>query len=341
MKAEISKRFNRKDRTDLAKVIPLDTPIVLFIDPSSLCNFRCNFCPCGINNKANWSENKKIGTMSYELFRKVIDDAAGFPHKIKTLRLYKEGEPLINKRFPDMINYARKKEIAKSIDFTTNGSLLTNDLSLALIDAGVDKIHISVESLTEKGYKDTSGVTLDMKGFMNNIEFLYAHKQRCRILIKISDYGLAGAAEKEVYALFGDMCDEIAVEHVAPVWPEFDLGAIQKEFKQGLHGNEVRECEVCPYIFYSVCVNSSGTVSSCLMDWNHRLIVGDVREESIVDIWNGARIQDMRVKNLHGKRSAIPACSKCGQMKFATIDNIDQAKEKLLKKLNRQTESSK
>lgn len=333
MKAEIGKRFNRADRTDLSKVIPLETPLVLFIDPASICNFKCNFCPCGIKNKTNWSAHKKVGTMSYELFRKIIDDSTHFPQKFKTLRLYKEGEPLLNKRLPDMINYAKKKEVAHKIDFTTNGSLLTKDLSLAIIDAGTDKINISVESLTEEGYKNTSGVDIKMKDFMKNLEFLYANKQQCRILIKISDYGLEGHNEEEFYKMFGNFCDEITVEHVAPVWPEFDLSSVQTDFKQGLHGNEIRECLACPYIFYSICVNSSGTVSSCLMDWNHLSLVGDVTNDSIVDIWNNQHIQNMRIKNLEGKRNELGICVNCGQMKFATLDNIDDSREILLQKI--------
>lgn len=330
MQAEIGKRFNRTDRIDFTKVIPLETPLVLYIDPSSVCNFRCKFCPCGITNKANWSTHRKAGTMPYELFRKIIDDSTHFRQKFKTLRLYKEGEPLLNKRLPDMIRYAKKKEVADKIDFTTNGSLLTRDLSLALIDAGVDKINISVESLTEEGYKTISGVTLNIKDFSKNIEFLYTNKQQCHILIKISDYGLENHSEDEFYGMFGNICDEIAVEHIAPVWPEFDLSDVQTDFKYGLHGNEIRECLVCPYIFYSICVNSDGTVSSCLMDWNHLSLVGDVTKQSIVDIWNNEPIQNMRIKNLEGKRNELGICANCGQMKFATLDNIDNYKDEIL-----------
>ena len=32
-------------RHRLLEVVPLDTPYVMFIDPSSVCNFRCRFCP--------------------------------------------------------------------------------------------------------------------------------------------------------------------------------------------------------------------------------------------------------------------------------------------------------
>jgi radical SAM protein with 4Fe4S-binding SPASM domain len=335
MKAKIGKRFTREGRTNLADVIPLDTPLVLFIDPSSLCNFKCKFCPCGIRNKAQWSENKKVGTMSYELYRKIIDDVAKFPRKLKTLRLYKEGEPLLNKRLPDMINYAKNKEVAEKIDFTTNGALLTFDLNFALIDAGVDRINISVEALTEEGYKETSGVDINIKDFLKNLEHLYLNKKDCHILIKISDYGLQGHSEQEFYDMFGDLCDEITIEHVTPVWPDFDLSHVQTEFKSGIFGNEVREIEVCPYIFYAICVNSDGSVSSCLMDWNHKLIVDNVQEKSLLEIWNGENIQQMRIKNLEGRRKEIPTCSNCGQMTFAALDNIDLHKEELLEKVKK------
>ena len=120
--AKLGTRYGN-DRTELQNVIPLETPFLLFVDPSSVCNFRCKFCPCGGANKELWSKDKKVNIMPYEIYRRVIDSAAEFPQKLKTLRLYKEGEPLLNKRLPDMINYARRKDVASKIDFTTNGSL--------------------------------------------------------------------------------------------------------------------------------------------------------------------------------------------------------------------------
>lgn len=34
------------------------------------------------------------GLMDFDLYRKIIDDACGFPDKVKVIRLYKDGEPL-------------------------------------------------------------------------------------------------------------------------------------------------------------------------------------------------------------------------------------------------------
>ena len=45
MKAQIKPRINLEGRTKLETVIPLETPFVVFVDPSSGCNFKCTYCP--------------------------------------------------------------------------------------------------------------------------------------------------------------------------------------------------------------------------------------------------------------------------------------------------------
>ena len=89
MKAKEGHRYYNQ-RTRLETVIPLSTPYILFVDPSSACNLKCSFCPCGGAHSELWTEEKhrSVGIMDMNLFRKVIDDCAGFPEKIKVLRLY-------------------------------------------------------------------------------------------------------------------------------------------------------------------------------------------------------------------------------------------------------------
>ena len=69
-----------------------------------------------------------ISVINPVFYKKIIDDCKGFPEKIKVLRLYKEGEPLVNKRLPEMIEYATKSGMFETIDFTTNDGF---DLILA------------------------------------------------------------------------------------------------------------------------------------------------------------------------------------------------------------------
>ena len=76
------------------------------IDPSNVCNFKCTFCPTGDKELLD-SVNRPLGIMAYDLFTKIIDDLRDFPGKLKSLRLFKDGEPFVNKRMIDMIRYAK------------------------------------------------------------------------------------------------------------------------------------------------------------------------------------------------------------------------------------------
>ena len=110
MKAIIKPRIDLDNRTKLDKVIPLSTPFIINVDPSDKCNFQCKFCPTGDRVLMRNTPGRNFGTMSLDLFKKIVDDICDFEQPIKVLRLYKDGEPLLNKNFGEMIRYAKLKK---------------------------------------------------------------------------------------------------------------------------------------------------------------------------------------------------------------------------------------
>jgi len=332
MKAKTGRRFIKSDRTNLYDVIPLDTPFLIFLDPSSACNLKCPFCPCGGAHKELWNKDKKTSVMSFEVYKKIIDDLAKFPKKIKTLRLYKEGEPLINKNLPEMIKYAKDSGKVNRIDFITNGTLLTPEMNLRLIKSGVDRINISIEALNAEEYEQKSGFKIDFDKFLDTLKHLYNHRGNCHIFMKINDFGLKGHTEQEFFDLFGNICDEIAIENVSDVWPQFDVSEYQREYNKSIYNEELNKVEVCPYIFYSMCVNSDASVSNCFLDWNHDNILGNAYTETLYDIWNGDKLKKLRISHLKKDKGDYKNCKCCGQLNFATLDNIDEYADELLKR---------
>lgn len=73
--------------------------------------------------------------------------------KSEKLRLFKVGEPLLNKNVCEMIHYAKSADVAEKIEITTNGSMLNPELNQKLIDAGLDILNISVNGINEAQYK--------------------------------------------------------------------------------------------------------------------------------------------------------------------------------------------
>lgn len=322
MKAKIGTRKNEK-RTDLSEVAPLSTPFVVFVDPSSACNFRCTFCPTG-DLKLMEDIGRYQGNLSLADFEKIIGDIEEFQDPIKVLRLYKDGEPLLNKKLPVMISMAKDSDRIEMIDTTTNGALLTKEKSEALIGAGIDLINISIDGLDAEQFQHFAKVKIDFEKFVENIRYLNTIKGSCKIIIKTTSEIIGKNREKEFYETFGDNCDKIFVENTSPCWPDFDvedrMGIVISE---GIYGNEIIEQTACPYLFYSISVNSDMKVSACFVDWSRELIIGDLRVKSLREVWDSQEMNAHRYAHLSGYRMSHKVCGKCGQISHCGPDSIE------------------
>ena len=222
MKAQYKPRINLEDRTPLQNVIPLSTPFVLFVDPASACNFSCPFCPTGHRDLIE-DTGRFQGIMKLPLFKKIIDDLEGFSTPIKVLRMYKDGEPFLNKYLAEMIAYAKTSKKVEYIDTTTNASLMTPERLGPVLEAGLDKINISVDGMNNAQYKQFTGFDFDFTEFVNNVKWLDANKGACEVVIKIPGDLISEDQRQEFLDTFGDYCDRIFIENFAPCWPEFDV----------------------------------------------------------------------------------------------------------------------
>ena len=333
MKAKEGHRYY-SERTRLESVIPLKTPFILYLDPSSACNLKCKFCPCGGAHKDLWTTEKakSIGCMDFDLYKKIINDAKDFSDKIKVLRLYKEGEPMVNPNFAEMIAYAKESNCFINIDTTSNATLLNPRLNREIVKAGLNRINISVEGLNGEDYKNICGKEIDYEQFVANIKELYDHKGDLHIFVKTIVENCSEEDElkkkNKFYEIFGDICDEISFEHIAPCWPGFDKKLYSET--TGVYGNKIQECKVCPRLFYILTINSDGAASRCIVDWNRKMLIGDVRNESLVELWK--KMDEYRIEHLKGNRRKMIGCDECLEIETAAIDNIDAYADELLRK---------
>lgn len=334
MKAKYEPRIDLVNRTKLETVIPLDTPFVVFVDPSDACNFKCRFCPTSDRDLMK-SVGRPWKQMSFDLFKKIADDMTCFPGRVEVLRLYKDGEPLLNKRLADMVKYAKDIGASHRIDTTTNAALLTRDRGKEIAEAGLDRINISIYGVSNAHYAEFSGVKFEFERVLANVKEFYEVRGDCEMLVKIQGDTLS-SREKEIFLQeFGDFSDKIYIEHIMSCWPEFDLRGVDVNNDRGIYGQEIKEISACPYPFYSFAINSDGLSSVCFLDWGRKMIVGDVREQSVQEIWNGKDLKAFRRMFLEGQRKKHPQCGNCGQMTHGFPDNIDPFRQAILDKLDR------
>lgn len=342
MKAEIRSKLRLEERVALEEVIPLETPFLLYVDPSSGCNFRCQFCPTGHLDLVKGSDYKR-SVMSLALFERVIDGLAAFPKPLKVMRMNKIGEPLLNKRLPEMIALAKKSGLVNYIDLATNGAMFSPELLTRLAEAGLDRLNVSLEGVNRAQYLEHAKVDFDFDRLVKNIRWFYEQRGACELTIKVPGNYLSEHDRQRFFDLFGDFCDRIFIEELAPIWPEFD---VEKRAGMAIRADEgqyrqVREDkEVCTYIFYAMAVNADGSVSACCPDWDQKLVVGNLQHQTLRAIWNAEPLHQLRLLHLRGERRANPVCGACGHICHAQVDNIDAARLNLLQRLNGDTGSA-
>lgn len=335
MKAEVKSKLNPENRVELQKVIPLESPFLLYVDPSSACNFRCQFCPTGHIDLIKNSDYKR-SLMDLGLFEKLIDGLSEFSQPLKVMRMNKIGEPLLNKQLSEMIALAKNSGRVEHIDLATNGALFTEELLTKMLTAGLDRLNISLEGINAEQYLKHAKVKIDFAEFVRKIKWLYVNKGDCEVTIKVPGNYLTADQQSEFYDTFGEHCDRIFVEGIAPIWPGFDVeerSGFEVKMDQGQYQQDLEEKSVCSYLFYAMAVNSDGTISACCPDWDQKLVIGDLKQQTIKQVWNSEKMQELRLLHLEGQRKMNPVCRDCGHIKYAQVDNIDPYKEVLLNKL--------
>lgn len=337
MKAEINPGYD-KDRHKLVDIIPLDTPFTLFITPSQLCNFKCNYC----TQSLSIGEKNKIGfkhqLLDYKTFLAIAKQAADFPDKFKRVLLTGLGEPLMNPNISEMVSELVDLNIADKYEIFTNASLLTPELSKRLIAAGLTYLRISIQGLSDDKYKSITGTKIKFTDLINNIKYFYNNRNNCKVYIKIIDSLLLDESDKQkFFELFGNICDNIFIEHLLNAQPSMtNHYNDQVGNSVTFYGDESAHREVCPYIFYTLQTDACGNVFPCPpLGLPLNFSLGNIMNLSLKEIWNGEKLKSLRILHLKKCRNINPVCGKCSCYKAFTpeSDNIDNDSDRIIKLL--------
>jgi MoaA/NifB/PqqE/SkfB family radical SAM enzyme len=333
MKARRKYRVNMETHVNLGEAAPLPMPYVLVIDPINVCNLRCKFCPTG-NPELIRQTGRYRGALEFSLFEKIIDSLAEFGEPLRALRLYQEGEPLLHPRFPDMVRYAKASGLVSRVDTTTNGVALRPELNRQIVEAGLDQINISVNGTSARQVEFYTGVRLDFQRYVDNIRDLYEHRGDCEISVKGIKENLSPEEREEFFDIFGDIADRAVLENLSPAWPLFEFHEdVPMVFESGNYGQQIVERRVCPYLFYMMVVNASGLVSTCIGDWPNRQIVGDMRAQTVREVWLGGALRRYRVDHLRGERGSSAFCGACQVVSHGTLDDMDAYAADILERM--------
>jgi MoaA/NifB/PqqE/SkfB family radical SAM enzyme len=114
-------------------------PMTLEVYPTLACNLNCSFCDTTDRHRA------PVDELSPARWLEIIDEAAVLG--VQRVFVLGGGEPLLRKDVTPQL-MARVKEHGMEGILTTNGTLLSAELSHDLIEMGWDEIHFSVDGPT-------------------------------------------------------------------------------------------------------------------------------------------------------------------------------------------------
>ena len=336
--AEIKPNYDTK-RKKLAEVIPLAAPFTVYIEQTKYCNFKCFYCIHSTRDEAD-GEFRALGHrmqhMDEGFYEKIIRELKEFPQDgIKRIVFSGLGEPLMNPRLPDYVRMVVEAGIAGRVEIITNGLLLTPEKSRALVAAGITNINISVQGLDAAGYEETCGIRIDFERYLENLKYLYEHKENVQIYIKAIDATLGTKEnEEKFFEIFSPFADRIYIEHLVVMQQQMDGLREIVDGTKNFYGEELDvNRKVCAQSFYFMQIGCEGDIFPCpVPGLGKNLSMGSAKEHTLTEIWNGSRRRGFLRKMLKKEKDQIPDCATCTC--FNAINNpmeqLDDDAERLL-----------
>ena len=276
-------------------------PLKLHIEPTPFCNLRCPMCPQSV---PEFKAPKQF--MELELYRKIIRECQ---KSVFEVNLFFRGESLFHPNLSEMVRIAEEAGVAVNLD--TNATVLTGSLSRALIEAGLSKIQFSLDGETKELYeKMRKGAnferTLDhVLSFLKIKKSLKRRKPHVSIqAIKFYKAGEPLRLSPEFRKLFRGL----PVNEFNGVWARNWAGTFKDSPE--INARLGKKYFQCAWLWKALAVYYDGTVALCCTDFFERHNLGDLKTQSLMEVWNGPRMQEMRRRHQKEDYRGLP-CEHC------------------------------
>jgi MoaA/NifB/PqqE/SkfB family radical SAM enzyme len=171
-------QYNEKDLIRLLGVIaehPFIGPQTIVIDTFHKCNTNCIHCWIHTPVRKLSASGAKE-KMDFELFRGIVDNAVEL--LCDEIIFQGDGEPLLDDRFFEMVNYARDKGL--KVLFFTNAILLDEEKAKKIVEMEINEIFCSLPAGTEETYAriNSSRTKETFHKIVNNLRHLIHVRER-------------------------------------------------------------------------------------------------------------------------------------------------------------------
>ncbi len=295
------------------KPVQWGLPISLSFEPTTSCNLRCPECPSGLR-----SFTRPTGMLQKDFFKETMDEVG---KDLTYLIFYFQGEPYLNPDFLDMVEYANNKKIYTAT--STNAHYLNDANAKKTIESGLDRLIISIDGTTQDTYEQYRiGGKLEkvLEGARNIVKWKKELKSSTPFVIfqflvvkpnqhQIEDVKKLG---KEIGV------DEVAFktaqiydyENGSNLIPTIDYYSRYQQNNNGTYSIKNKMSNHCWKLWHSCVITWDGSVVPCCFDKDATHQLGDLKDSSFKQLWQGAKYHKFRTALLKG-RGEIDICKNC------------------------------
>lgn len=272
-----------------------DFPLLVDIELSSVCNLTCPMC---YTITDEFKKQVNVTRMDWELYKKIIDEIDG---KVPALRLSLRGEATLHTKFIEAIKYAKEHGI-KEVSLLTHGGKLTLPYFQKMVEAGIDWVTVSVDGLGATYERVRKPLKFDdLLGKLKAIKQYKEEHQLKRPVIKVQGIwpAIAESGADAYYNTFAPCTDLVAFN------PLIDYLSKDAQI-------EYLEEFTCPQQYQRLVIGADGLVMKCSNDEENREVIGDIKQETVHQVWHGEKMQAVRDMHLQPRgflHSAV--CRKC------------------------------
>lgn len=267
-------------------------PKYIQIETSIVCNSNCIFCP-------HKEMQRGPNYMEDFVWKKIIDESRG---RNIIYRPFMINEPFVDLRMPEILKYIRQDPTAK-VEFNSNGNFHPKFDYAAALEAGIDWVRFSIDGFTEETFKKT-GRGGNFQKIVHNVQDFIKERNRqkskCHIEIRMIDMDLTRAEQNDFISFWKKYADEASITQLYD-WPwSGQTGCFPAP---------------CPKIKSEMFFMVDGQAVLCCWDAFARGIIGDVKKQTVEEIWLGNPNQQYRSWLDKGERHKIHLCSRCDAFK--------------------------
>lgn len=294
--------FNRK--------CMVKTPIYLDVELTNYCNIRCNMCPVGTG-----AMKRKQGFMSEMVFDKILYNIREF--QIQGVRFIRWGEPVLHPRFIEWGGMLKREDVL--VHFNTNGLLLKEDMIKEIIDLKIDSIKFSFQGIDDLTYSEMrrEGNYAKLIETIKNMYKMRGDNEKPFISVSTST---TYETEEEITRFkeeISQYCDEVNVGKTLLQHVDIKCMGVSKE-RQEIYERFMREKSwdmnrhaACPEIWDKLSINWDGSVSACCADYDDMMIVGNILENNLQELFYNQKEMKFREILKDNNYDILPLCRNC------------------------------